>query len=409
MTDKTAVVIGAGAAGLAAGRHLTDAGIRTRVIEARSRPGGRAWTADVAGLALDMGCGWLHSADRNPLVAVAEAQGFDIVRGRTAWGRQTGDRGFTPAEQAAFHDAFDDWERRMEQAASGGGPDRSAEQLLEPGNRWNKLIDALSTYINGVELAGLSVDDYGNYADSGVNWRVRQGYGRAITGMGTGLDLALDCPARCIDHRGPRLRIETAKGDIAADAVIVTVPTTLLLGDGLRFLPDLPAKREAAAVLPLGLANKVLLALDRPDDLPSDGHLYGAIDRVATGSYMLRPMGRPVVEGYFGGMLAAELETAGEAAAAAFAIDELAGLLGSEIRRRLSTLAVTAWRADPFARGSYSYAMPGHVAARPVLAAAVDDRLFFAGEACSVHDFSTAHGAYRTGLAAADQVIAAFK
>jgi len=407
MTDKTAVVIGAGAAGLAAGRRLADAGIRTQVIEARSRPGGRAWTADIAGQALDMGCGWLHSADRNPLVAVAEAQDFDIVRGRAAWGRQTGDRGFTPAEQAAFHDAFDGWERRMEQAA-GRGPDRSADSLLEQGSRWNPLIDALSTYINGVELAGLSVEDYGNYADSGVNWRVREGYGRAIAGLGTCLDVTLDCPARCIDHRGPRLRIETAKGDIAADAVIVTVPTTLLLGDGLRFLPDLPAKRDAAAVLPLGLANKVLLELDRPDDLPADGHLYGAIDRVATGSYMLRPMGRPVVEGYFGGMLAAELETAGEAAAAAFAIDELAGLLGSEIRRRLSPMAVTAWRADPFARGSYSYAKPGHVAARPVLAAAVDDRLFFAGEACSVHDFSTAHGAYRTGLAAADQVIAAF-
>ena len=43
---------------------------------------------------------------------------------------------------------------------------------------------------------------------------------------------------------------------------------------------------------------------------------------------------------------------------------------------------------------------------RATLAAAVDERLFFAGEACSRNDFSTAHGAYETGVAAADQVIA---
>jgi len=181
-----------------------------------------------------------------------------------------------------------------------------------------------------------------------------------------------------------------------------------MLRDGaLRFTPDLPAKREAAAGLPLGLADKVLLTIDQPDALPVDGHLFGAVDRVGTGSYHLRPLGRPVVEGYFGGALAAELEAGGEAAFAAFAIDELAALLGADIRPRLNLLTATAWRADPFARGSYSYARPGHVPARPVLAAPVDDRLFFAGEACSVHDFSTAHGAYKTGLAAAGQVIAA--
>jgi monoamine oxidase len=407
MTDKTAVVIGAGAAGLGAARRLHDAGISARVIEARPRLGGRAWTAEFAGLALDLGCGWLHSADLNPLVAVAEGQGLDIVRHRPPWGAQTGDRGFSPADQRAYHEAFGAWEERME-AAAHHGPDRSGDQLLEPGNRWNGLIDAVSTYINGVELDGLSVDDYGNYADSGVNWRVRQGYGRAIAGLGAGLDVTLGCPVTHVDHGGPRLRIETAKGDIEADAAIVTVPPTLLLDGSLRFTPDLPAKREAADGLPLGLADKVLLTLDRPDALPVDGHLFGAVDRVGTGSYHLRPLGRPVVEGYFGGALAAELEAGGEAAFATFAIDELAALLGSDIRPRLKLLTATAWRADPFARGSYSYAHPGRVPARPVLAAPVDGRLFFAGEACSVHDFSTAHGAYKTGLAAAAQVAAAF-
>ena len=99
-----------------------------------------------------------------------------------------------------------------------------------------------------------------------------------------------------------------------------------------------------------------------------------------------------MIEGYFGGALARELETQGDAAVAAFAIDQLAAQLGSDIRARLTPLAVSAWGRDPFARGSYSYARPGQADARAALAAPVDDRLFFAGEAVSARDFSTAHG-----------------
>ena len=67
-----------------------------------------------------------------------------------------------------------------------------------------------------------------------------------------------------------------------------------------------------------------------------------------------------------------------------------------------------AWRADEWARGSYSHALPGKADNREVLAAPVNGRLFFAGEACSLNDFSTAHGAYLTGVEASDQVLAAF-
>jgi len=91
----------------------------------------------------------------------------------------------------------------------------------------------------------------------------------------------------------------------------------------------------------------------------------------------------------------------------AFAGDELAGILGNDIRRRISPLAATGWLTDPWSRGSYSYALPGHAGDRAVLAAPVDNRLFFAGEATSPNFFSTAHGAYISGVAAAEAVLAA--
>ena len=126
-------------------------------------------------------------------------------------------------------------------------------------------------------------------------------------------------------------------------------------------------------------------------------------------SYQVRPMGRPRVNCFFGGRFAAQLERDGIAAMAAFAIDELVGLFGSDIRPRLSPLAASFWRADPFARGSYSYAKPGNADDRARLVEPVDDRLFFAGEACSPNFFSTAHGAYETGLRAADAALASLR
>jgi monoamine oxidase len=94
---------------------------------------------------------------------------------------------------------------------------------------------------------------------------------------------------------------------------------------------------------------------------------------------------------------------------AAFATDELAALRGNAIRQQLTPLAASSWRGDEFTRGSYSYAKPGHADDRAVLAAPVDGRIFFAGEASSLNFFSTVHGAYETGIRAAKEVLVSLK
>jgi monoamine oxidase len=131
--------------------------------------------------------------------------------------------------------------------------------------------------------------------------------------------------------------------------------------------------------------------------------------RTAMGTFHLRPFGKPCIEGFFGGRFARELEDAGAGAFAAHAIDEVVALLGSDFRRKLKPLAESRWAHDPFARGSYSHALPGHAGDRAVLAAPVDGQLFFAGEATSPEFFSTAHGARDSGVRAAGEVLAAAK
>ncbi len=304
--DYDVVVIGAGASGLAAGRRLARAGINFRILEARSRIGGRAWTAS-GELPLDLGCGWLHSADANPFTAILGDLGFTIDKTRPAWGRHNLDLGFSSQEQVAFASAIASFRDRLT-AAARTAPDAPAATVLEPGNRFNALIAAVTTYASGVEPEGLSIHDTANYADTGLNWRVVEGYGTGIATFGQDLPITLACPVTGLDHSGRHLRLTTAEGAVTAKQAIVTLPTNLLAKGALAFDPPLPEKCAAAARLPLGLADKVVLALDRPLNLPKDGHLFGRIDHTDTASYHLRPFGRNLIEAYFGGQLAADLE-----------------------------------------------------------------------------------------------------
>ena len=406
-SEVDVAIIGAGAAGLGAARALENSGLSVVVLEARGRVGGRGYTIIAApNISFDVGCGWLHSADKNSFVKIAQQLNFEIDKTRPPWREQSFDAGFPLKERADFIAALDDFYERAEQAAK-SGRDSAASSYLEPGNRWNPMIDAISTYVNGSELRSVSIQDMDAYEDTGINWRVRRGYGALMTAYGAPCPLALDCKVTLIDHSGKRVRIETSQGRLSAGKVIVTVPTNLIASEAIRFSPALPAKVDAARGLPLGLADKVMLALDEPEALPKDGNLRGATMRTTMGSFHLRPFGQACVEGYFGGSYAQTLEDAGSGALAAQSIDEIVALLGNDYRRKLKPLAESRWAHDPFARGSYSHALPGHAGDRAVLAAPVDGRLFFAGEATSPNFFSTAHGARDSGERAAGEVIAA--
>ena len=187
-------------------------------------------------------------------------------------------------------------------------------------------------------------------------------------------------PCSGLTARGKRLKIETSRRILVADQAIITLPTSILADAEQLFAPALPEKVEAARGLPLGLNDKLFLSLDGAEEFEKDCRLFGAIDRTATATYHLRPFGRPQIEVYFGGDLPARLEAGGISAFFDFAVSELTGILGNNFARRVAPIHIHCWGADPFARGSYSYALPGMADCRATLAAPVDDRLFFAGE-----------------------------
>lgn len=392
------VVIGGGAAGIAAARALHDAGDDVLLVEASDRLGGRGHSVPIDGLGVvDHGCGWLHSAARNPWTAIAERAGFTVDRSPANWRTQWHDLGFPPADQDAAHEAYAAWNARA--LAAVDGADRPLSDSVAPDDRWRGMMDAISGYANGAPLSQVSLHDWAAYEEASTddNWAVVEGYGTVIIRHAAAVPVRLSTPVTRIDHRGPSLKLDTLAGTIEADRVIVCVPTSVLARDALTFDPPLPDKHAAADALPLGLADKVFLEVECPE-WPANAHLVGKPDSACTASHRLSPFGLPIIESFFGGDCAEALE---DGDAAQFAIDELVALLGSDWRRRLTPRGATRWRHVPHIGGSYSHARVGQAGQRAVLAAPVDDRIFFAGEACHSHDFSTAHGAYETGVAAA--------
>jgi monoamine oxidase len=405
--DVDIVIVGGGAAGVGAARHLAQSGLSTRLLEAGARIGGRAWTQEIRGLDLDLGCGWLHSADRNAWAEIARTSNIPLDQTKAAWGVQFHDLGFTPAEQAEAWRAFEAWTRRLSTSPPAGD---CAAVALEPGGPWNAHIRAIVSYISGAKLERLSAADYVAYdeASTEANWRTRTGYGALIAhSFPREVALSLATPVDAIALAPQGVTVTTPTGTIRARAVIVTVSTTVLGGDAIKLPAGLDAWREAARQLPLGLNEKLFLEITGESPFEPETHVTGNPRDARTASYYIRPFGRPIIECFLGGERAEVLCEQGLAAGFAYTLEQLAALFGADVRRVLRPLAASHWAGSQRVGGAYSYALPGQVGARKILARSFERRIFFAGEATSPDNFSTAHGAHDSGVRAANEAMVA--
>jgi len=407
--DPEIVIIGAGAAGIGAAKRLAAAGIKPVLLEALPRPGGRAFTAHAAGMPLDLGCGYLHSADRNPWTIIAETSGIAIERASPAWDQQYKNLGAPVEEWEAASEAFDKWGDRL--ITDPPASDIAAD-AMEPDGRYNAFLQAMSGFISGDELERISVTDYAAYdqASSYCNWRLPHGYGTLVTSnLPPNADLRLNTKVEKIGLEDKTLTIETSAGTLRPRAAILTISTNILAGNSIAWPSAIDPWREAAANLPLGNDEKLFFEITGDSPFEGETHVLGDLYNPATGSYYIRPFGRPVIECFLGGAGARAVAQFGADAAFARAMDQLVALFGSGVRSCLRPLIISDWTNTASINGAYSHALPGHSQARITLAQPYDNRLFFAGEATHRTDFSTAHGAYMSGLRAAEEAILALQ
>jgi monoamine oxidase len=400
------IIVGAGAAGIAAARLLKAAGCTVQVLEARDRAGGRAATDRTSlGVPADLGAAWLHFADENPWTAIARAQGHTVIEREPDWGARSlvAGRQPTAGERQATELAFGTCWSAVETAAQ-AGLDVPVSTLL-PADAFRPRFDAVMTWIMGVESHAVSSLDLSRYAESAHDWAVAEGIGTVVSGAAVDLPVSFGTPVNAIHWDGPQVRVDTASGSLRARAVVVTVPTAVLAKGAIRFHPPLPdAHASALHDLPLGSCNKVFFRFDDADlPLPGTADCLARADTSRTVPFTIRPAGQPLIMAYFGGDLSLELEAAG--GLADFARQSLADCFGTALPAAIRGTLVTGWNADPWSLGCYSSARPGAADQRAVLATPVSAQLLIAGEACHAHHYGTIYGAWQSGASAARHLL----
>jgi monoamine oxidase len=402
-------VIGAGAAGLGAGQYLSDQDLSFAILEASHRIGGRGYTEEIApGVHFDLGCHWLHSASLNPFVAMADRAGFTYLKGTFGRTLRLGDRWANEADDGDRDAFFARSYQRIREAAA-AGRDVSVAEATERDNRWTPLFDYWISLMCSTDSDQVSMVDLTSYRDTGEDWPLKEGYGNLIARLGTGLPIELNAAVTRIDRSGRDIRLTTAKGEVSAKSVILTVSTGILGAGDVRFVPDLPDwKQEAIAALPLGNHNRICLVFDRNvfgEDHP--GRIAVLAPDSEPMSFGIRPFGHNYACGLTGGRFADWLERAGIEASADLAKEKLKQAFGSNITKHVVRHSVTAWRGEPWVKGAYAASVPGEAHQRAALAKPIDNRLFFAGEATAREFIATAHGAYLSGISAAEEAAAA--
>jgi monoamine oxidase len=402
------VVVGAGGAGIAAAHRLQAFGFSVLVVEASNRIGGRAFTeSETFGFPFDHGCAWLQGPGDLPYISAAQSAGFTLIDHDDPPGALfSGGKPATPDDVVRYDQAAS----RLRQLLASHEDDVAASSLVNSGDRWLAAAATwLSAMDHGVDLTGLSSADVAAYGAYAVNALVKEGLGSLVAQFARSLPVQTGTVVTGVDWSGTGVTVRTQKGDIRAQAVIVTVSTGVMSARGIRFTPDLPAEIwQAFDDLPMGLLTKIALQTDGARfGLPENAFVTRAVDEPlpAKAAFFLSfPAGYDLCVGFVGGSRAWEIEKAGEDAAISFATDQLALMLGSDIRRHIRKGRMTNWGSNLWTRGAYAAARPGRHKARAMLTDPLGDRVFFAGEALGGAYPALLSGAHICGDAAARRV-----
>lgn len=412
------IVVGAGLAGLSVARALAGRGVPVTVLEARNRIGGRVHTSMLwPDLPVDLGASWIHGTQANPLTDLARAAGARLVETDYDSALALGPTG---QQVEPDYDAAERLLERALRAADAAGADRSVWQAVEESAGWASLPAAERRKMRHVLNATLE-QEYGGSLTRLSAWHGQDarefdgpdalfpdGIGQIAAYLAQGLDLRLGHPVVRVEPG----RVVLGDGQALAGRVVLTVPLGVLKSGRISLRDALsPARQAAINGLEMGLLNKVWLRFDRvawPDDVDWIEWLGPEPGLWAQWVSLAHRLGVPVLLGFNAADQARVVEVLDDRATVAAATNALRAMFGTAFPAPVAA-QVTRWGQDQWSFGSYSFNRVGTTPGmRDALQGADwDGALWFAGEACSEHDFGTAHGAVISGRAVADQLLRA--
>ncbi len=422
-TRPTILIIGAGAAGLAAGRQLQDAGYPVVILEARDRIGGRVWTDRTLGVPLDMGASWIHGITDNPITEIVRANNIRVsqvtdyvnVVVYDATGRELSEQELAHLEagfEAVTEYLEDTWDSFPDDASLQEGIDAAIRDLgltEQDIQQLNFLVDSYIESEYAADASQLALKYYdSDEAFSGGDVIFPEGYDQVMTVLAQGLDIRLGQRVQAIAYRQDGVTVTTDQGAFEARAAIVTLPLGVLKQNSVRFAPPLPGpKQRAIQQLGMGVLNKVYLRFPSVFwDTEAD-----FIARIPTRKGEWQEVmnlylytGEPLLLFFIGGAFGLQIEGWSDEQVIQGAMDALQSIYGDAIPAPTAT-RITRWGQDEWSYGAYSSIAPGATDEdRRVLGQPLANALFFAGEATT--DFAaTVSGAILSGYRAASEVM----
>jgi monoamine oxidase len=430
--DADVVVIGAGAAGLAAARGLAGRSLRVIMLEGRDRFGGRVWwvPSTRAAVPAELGAEFIHGRAEATNALLRDAGAAAIDAGGESW---------TCDENGNLHRDENDWisATSIFEAARALAGDESVDRFLrryEADKGMRETVRTARRFVEGFEAADPAIASVRAIADelrSGTDFasaRPLGGYRPVIERLVDACDNAgvqrwLSTVVRRISWRSGAVAVDarSTSGEartIHARAAVVTLPVGVLAHGGdeteVVFEPGLPpAKREALASLEMGHVVRVTLSFRTAfwervqDGQYRDSAFFRCVDHPFAAYWTQLPVRSELIVAWAGGPKATALSGASQAELIGLALDGFGDLFVERAlaREEFEGGITHDWGSDPFSRGAYSYVVVGGGDARAALAASVEDTLFFAGEATSNDgQGGTVNGALETGERAAREV-----
>lgn len=406
------VIVGAGAAGLAAGRTLRAAGVSFVIVEAAHRVGGRAYTESARlGQPVDHGCSWIQGASNNPLARIGQVKKFTFIDHSNP-GIHLYDLAGQPANAEAWAAFGSAWAAATEALSQAGraNADVSLASVL-PDRPYAALVTSDLTLSYGMDTDRVSTMEWWTGAETDPQYLVKEGLGTLVALLAEGLPISLNTAVTHIDTSGEGVLVETTRGTIRARACLLTVSTGVLNTGKIKFTPNLPVwKQEAIANIPMGLLMKIPLMFDGARLGLSDNHWVQyrmAEDQPGVGvSFLAWPCGLDYIMGFAGGDFAWDLYAEGQQAAVDYALTALVRLVGSAARTHFKGGFASDWADNPHVLGAYGVVRPGAFQARQDIGRPIDEKLFFGGEATAGALKQRVDGAYESGRGNAQKIAA---
>lgn len=431
------IIIGAGVAGLAAAQELRLNQLNVIVLEANDRIGGRIWSIHPwGGASIELGASWIHGIANNPLMSIVNLLNLPIQT--TTYNH---DSLVTKLNASAFYNS--DGTKLAKEEIDELIP--LAKEFMEAANSFSKEVgcgttsfleafDAFAekknlsrkvylrlyhltvmmvTFEYASDLHNISIQEerlYGAHRSEGDNVLVLTGYYQIPALLAENVSILLNQRVKQVDYNASGVRVLTEDRLFKAKYAISTLPLGILKSGDVLFNPPLPPEKQRAInALEMGLFNKIYLFFpevfwDNESEwlayIPDEQNRDKVLDIMNLSKFFYEP----ILLAFTAGAFAREVEEWSDEETISNVMSVLRKIYGEEVPNP-SSYVITRWGKDPHFKGSYSFIPTGsHVEDYEAMAAPVENRLFFAGEAAAVWEPSSVHGAYVSGVEAGQRI-----